>query len=93
MKPSFEQNSGTYRQVGDFKIPNLTLHPKKHLSNSANGVCYIKIIFSNTRKLFLRTIFEDSFVNPKSASRRIFTVAFSFPNNGANLCKTVKICV
>ena len=25
MKSSFEQNGGTYRQVGDFKIPNLTL--------------------------------------------------------------------
>ena len=25
MKSSFEQNGGTYRMVGDFKIPNLTL--------------------------------------------------------------------
>ena len=25
MKSSFEQNGGTYRKVGDFKIPNLTL--------------------------------------------------------------------
>lgn len=29
MKPSFEQNGGTYRQVGDFKIPNLALPPKE----------------------------------------------------------------
>ena len=29
MKPSFEQNGGTYRQVGDFKIPNLTLSPEE----------------------------------------------------------------
>lgn len=29
MKSSFEQNGGTYRQVGDFKIPNLTLPPKE----------------------------------------------------------------
>ncbi len=27
MKSSFEQNGGTYRQVGDFNIPNLTLPP------------------------------------------------------------------
>ncbi len=25
MKPSFEQNGGTYRMVGDYKIPNITL--------------------------------------------------------------------
>lgn len=29
MKSSFEQNGGTYRQVGDFKIPNLTLPPEE----------------------------------------------------------------
>ena len=29
MKSSFEKNSGTYRQVGDFKIPNLTLTPEE----------------------------------------------------------------
>ena len=29
MKSSFEQNGGTYRQVGDFKIPNLTLAPEE----------------------------------------------------------------
>lgn len=29
MKSSFEQNGGTYRQVGDFKIPNLTLSPEE----------------------------------------------------------------
>ena len=29
MKSSFEQNDGTYRQVGDFKIPNLTLSPEE----------------------------------------------------------------
>ena len=29
MKSSFEQNGGTYRQVGDFKIPNLALPPKE----------------------------------------------------------------
>lgn len=28
-KSSFEQNGGTYRQVGDFKIPNLTLPPEE----------------------------------------------------------------
>ena len=28
MKSSFEQNGGTYRQVGDYKIPNLTLPPE-----------------------------------------------------------------
>lgn len=28
MKLSFEQNGGTYRQVGDYLIPNLTLPPK-----------------------------------------------------------------
>ncbi len=29
MKSSFEQNGGTYRRVGDFKIPNLTLPPEE----------------------------------------------------------------
>ena len=29
MKSSFEQSGGTYRQVGDFKIPNLTLPPEE----------------------------------------------------------------
>ncbi len=29
MKSSFEQNGGTYRQVGDFNIPNLTLSPEE----------------------------------------------------------------
>ena len=29
MKSSFEQNGGTYRQVGDFKIPNLKLPSKE----------------------------------------------------------------
>ena len=29
MKSSFKQNGGTYRQVGDFKIPNLTLSPEE----------------------------------------------------------------
>ena len=29
MKSSFEQNGGTNRQVGDFKIPNLTLPPEE----------------------------------------------------------------
>lgn len=28
-KSSFEQNGGTYRQVGDYRIPNLTLPPEK----------------------------------------------------------------
>ncbi len=29
MKSSFEQKGDTYRQVGDFKIPNLTLSPEE----------------------------------------------------------------
>lgn len=29
MKSSFEQNGGTYRQVKDFKIPNLSLAPEE----------------------------------------------------------------
>ena len=29
MKSSFEQNGGTYRQVGDYKIPNLILPPEE----------------------------------------------------------------
>ena len=28
-KSSFEQNGGTYRQVGDYNIPNLTLPPEE----------------------------------------------------------------
>ena len=29
MKSSFEQNGGTYRQVGEYNIPNLTLPPEE----------------------------------------------------------------
>ena len=29
MKSSFKQNGGTYRQVGDFNIPNLTIPPEE----------------------------------------------------------------
>ena len=29
MKSSFEQNGGTYRQVGDYNIPDLTLPPEE----------------------------------------------------------------
>lgn len=29
MNSSFEQNGGTYRQVGDYKIPNLILPPEE----------------------------------------------------------------
>jgi hypothetical protein len=29
MKSSFEQNGGSYRQVGDYLIPNLTLPPEE----------------------------------------------------------------
>lgn len=29
MKSSFEQNGGTYRQVGDYNIPNLALPPEE----------------------------------------------------------------
>lgn len=29
VKTSFEQNGGTYRQVGDYLIPNLTLSPEE----------------------------------------------------------------
>lgn len=29
MKSSFEQNGGTYRQVGDYLIPNLALSPEE----------------------------------------------------------------
>ena len=29
MKSSFEQNGGTYRQVGDYNIPNLILPPEE----------------------------------------------------------------
>lgn len=38
-KSSFEQNGGTYRMVGDYKIPNITLPSE---ANKPLGVCGLK---------------------------------------------------
>ncbi len=37
-KSSFKLNSGTYRTVGDYKIPNITLLPKQELHSVYGGL-------------------------------------------------------
>ncbi len=53
MKSSFEQNGGTYRQVGDFKIPNLTLSPEEaNISLSKWGMLHKDYLEKHNRVLF-----------------------------------------
>ena len=56
MKSSFEQNGGTYRQVGDFKIPNLTLSPEEaNIRLGKWGMMY-KSHLENNKKVFFNTL-------------------------------------
>lgn len=53
MKSSFEQNGGTYRQVGDFKIPNLKL-PSKEATVKLDkwGMLYKEYLEKHNRVFF-----------------------------------------
>ena len=53
MKSSFEQNGGTYRQVGDFKIPNLTLSPEEANINLGKwGMLHKDYLLKHKKALF-----------------------------------------
>lgn len=53
MKSSFEKNSGTYRQVGDFKIPNLTLTPEETTIKLGKwGLLHKDYLFNHKKVLF-----------------------------------------
>lgn len=53
MKSSFEQNGGTYRQVGDYNIPNLTLPPEEaNITLSKWGMLHKDYLEKHNRVLF-----------------------------------------
>lgn len=59
MKSSFEQNGGTYRQVGDFKIPNLTLSPEEaNIRLGKWGMLRKNYLLKNKKVLFTTLLAE-----------------------------------
>ena len=53
MKSSFEQNGGTYRQVGDFNIPNLTLPPEEgNITLGQWGILHKDYLLKHKKVLF-----------------------------------------
>ena len=54
MKSSFEQGGGTYRQVGDFKIPNLTLLPEEaNITLGKWGMLHKDYLLKHKKVLFV----------------------------------------
>lgn len=59
MKSSFEQNGGTYRQVGDFRIPNLTLSPEEaNITLGKWGMLYKDYLMKHKKVLFTTLLAE-----------------------------------
>ncbi|MBQ6931933.1 MAG: TnpV protein [Clostridia bacterium] len=59
MKSSFEKNSGTYRQVGDFKIPKLILSPEEaNITLGKWGLLYKDYLLKNKKVLFTTLLVE-----------------------------------
>ena len=53
MKSSFEQNGGTYRQVGDYNIPNFTLSPEEaNITLGKWGMLHKDYLLKNKKVLF-----------------------------------------
>ena len=53
MKSSFEQNGGTYRKVGDLKIPNLTLPSEEaNITLGKWGMLHKDYLFNHNKVLF-----------------------------------------
>ena len=53
MKLSFEHNGATYRQVGDFKIPNLTRSPEEaNIMLGKWGLLHKDYLFNHKKVLF-----------------------------------------
>ena len=59
MKSSFEQNGGTYRQVGDFKIPNLTLPPEEATIKLGKWGMLHKDYLLKHKKVVFMTLFAE----------------------------------
>ena len=60
MKSSFEQNGGTYRQVGDFNIPNLTLPPEEeNITLGKWGMLHKDYLLKHKKVLFATLLVED----------------------------------
>ncbi len=56
MKSSFEQNGGTFRQVGDYNIPNLTLPPEEATIKLGKwGILHKDYLLKN-KKIFFTTL-------------------------------------
>lgn len=59
MKSSFEQNGGTYRLVGDFNIPNLSLPPEEiKIRLGKWGLLHKDYLLKNNKVLFTALIAE-----------------------------------
>ena len=53
MNSSFEQNGGTYRQVGDYKIPNLTIPPEEaNITLGKWGMLHKDFLLKHKKVLF-----------------------------------------
>lgn len=59
MKSSFEQNGGTYRQVGDYNIPNLTLPPEKAKIRLGKWGMLHKDYLLNHKKVVFTTLLAE----------------------------------
>lgn len=59
MKSSFEQNCGTYRQVGDYNIPNLTLPPEEaNIRLSKWGILHKNYLLKHKKVVFMTLLAE-----------------------------------
>ena len=59
MKSSFEQNCGTYRQVGDYNIPNLTLPPEEaKIRLSKWGILHKNYLLKHKKVVFMTLLAE-----------------------------------
>ena len=59
MKSSFEQNGGTYRQVGDYNIPNLTLPPEEAKIRLGKWGMLHKDYLINHKKVLFTTLLAE----------------------------------
>lgn len=59
MKSSFEQNGGTYRQVGDYNIPNLTLPPEEAKIRLGKWGMLHKDYLLNHKKVVFTTLLAE----------------------------------
>ena len=59
MKSSFEQGGGTYRQVGDFNIPNLTLPPDEaNITLGKWGILHKDYLLKHKKVVFMTLLAE-----------------------------------